>query len=80
MLLILIIVHSKFVYFQSKTFNCLCHAGVKKSLVREPETSKISIRTSKYFHPMLDGQVRKYSAGLYFLECPVLFSNRTSKN
>ena len=29
---------------------------------------------------MSDGQVKKYSARLYFLECPVLFGNRTSKN
>ena len=29
---------------------------------------------------MSDGQVKKYSASLYFLECPVLFGNRTSKN
>ena len=33
-------------------------AGVKKSLVLEPGTSKISIRTSIYFHPMSDGQVK----------------------
>ena len=33
--------------------------GVKKSLVLEPGTSKISIRTSIYFHPMSDGQVKK---------------------
>ena len=31
----------------------------KKSLVLEPGTSKISIRTSIYFHPMSDGQVKK---------------------
>ena len=55
-------------------------SGVKKSLVQEPGTSKISIRTSISFHPMSDGQVRKYSAGLYFHECTVLFGNRTSKN
>ena len=35
------------------------HAGVKKSLVLEPGTSKISIRRSVYFHPMSDGQVKK---------------------
>ena len=29
---------------------------------------------------MSDGQVRKYRARLYFLECPVLFCNKTSKN
>ena len=29
---------------------------------------------------MLDGQVRKYSARLYFYECPALFGNRTSRN
>ena len=29
---------------------------------------------------MSDGQVKKYSAGLYFLECPALFGNRTSKD
>ena len=45
-----------------------------------PGTSKISIRTSIHFHPMSDGQVKKYSAGLYFLECPALFGKRTSKN
>ena len=54
--------------------------GVKKSLVLEPGTSKISIRTSKNFHPMSDGQVKKYSGRLYFLESPALFGNRTSKN
>ena len=54
--------------------------GVKKSLVLEPGTSKISIRTSKYFHPMSDGQAKIYSARLYFLEWPELFGNRTSKN
>ena len=30
-----------------------------KSLVLEPGTSKISIRTSIYFHPMCNGQVKK---------------------
>ena len=51
-------------------------------LVQEPRTSKILIRTSIYFHPMSDGQVKKYSARLYmyFLECPALVGNRTSKN
>ena len=51
--------------------------GVKKSLVK---TSKNSIRTSICFHPMSDGQVKKYRARLYFLQCPALFGNRTSKN
>ena len=55
-------------------------AGVKKSLVLESGTSKISVRTSKYFHPMSDGQVKNYSIRLYFLECPALFCNRTSTN
>ena len=53
---------------------------MKKSLVLEPRTSKISIRTSIYFYPMSGGQVKKYSARLYYLECPMLFGNRTSKN
>ena len=53
--------------------------GVKRSLVLEPWTSKIEIRTSIYFHPVSDEQVKKYSARLYFLECPVLFGNWTSK-
>ena len=51
----------------------------KKSFVLEPGTSKISIRTSKDFHPMSDWQVKKYSGRLYFLESPALFGNRTSK-
>ena len=54
--------------------------GVKNSLVLEPETSKISVRTSKYFHPMPNRQVKNYSVRLYFLECPALFCNRTSTN
>ena len=29
---------------------------------------------------MSDGQVKKYSARFYFLECQALFGNRTSKN
>ena len=29
---------------------------------------------------MTDEQVKKYSARLYSLECPVLFGNKTSKN
>ena len=29
---------------------------------------------------MSDGQVKKYNARLYFLECLALFGNRTSKN
>ena len=29
---------------------------------------------------MSDGQVKKYSARSYCLECPALFGNRTSKN
>ena len=29
---------------------------------------------------MSDRQVKKYSARLYFFECPALFGNRTSKN
>ena len=53
---------------------------VKKSLVREPGTSKNSIRTGIYFRPMSGGQVKKYSARFYFLECPLLFGNRTIKN
>ena len=53
----------------------------KKSLFLEPGTSKISIRTSIYFHPMSNGQVKKYSTRLYFHECPqFFFCNRTSKN
>ena len=55
-------------------------SGVKKSHVREPGTSKISIRTCIYFHPMSDGHVKKYSERLYFLNRPALFGNRTSKN
>ena len=54
--------------------------GVKKSLVLEPGTSKISVSTSKYFHPMSDGQVKNYSISLYILECSALFCNRTSTN
>ena len=42
--------------------------------ILEHGTSKILIRT------MSDGQVKKYTAMLYFLECPALFGNRTSKN
>ena len=34
-------------------------SGVKKSLVLEHGTSKISIRTSIYFYPMSGGQVKK---------------------
>ena len=33
-------------------------AGVKKSLVQEPGTSKISIRTTIHFHPMSVRQVK----------------------
>ena len=55
-------------------------SGVKKSLVLEPGSRKISIRTSIYFHPISDGQVTKYSARLFFLDCQALFCNRTSKN
>ena len=29
---------------------------------------------------MFDGQVKKYSARSYFLECPALYGNRTSTN
>ena len=29
---------------------------------------------------MSGGQVKKYSVRLYYLECPMLFGNRTSKN
>ena len=36
---------------------------VKESLVLEPGTSKISIRTSIYFHPMSDGQVKNTVQG-----------------
>ena len=54
--------------------------GVKKSLVLEPGTSKISVRTSKCFHPMSDGQVKKYKILLYFIKCPALCCNRTSAN
>ena len=46
----------------------------KKSLVWEPGTSKISIRTSIYFLPMSDGQVKKYNARLYFFQCPALMA------
>ena len=37
----------------------LVKSGVKKLLVLEPGTSKISIRKSKNFHPMSDRQVKK---------------------
>ena len=40
--------------------------GVKKSLALEPGTSKISIRTSIYFYPMSDGQVKN-------IQCKVIF-------
>ena len=52
----------------------------EKSLVLEPGTSKISIRTSINFHAMSGGRVNKYSAKLYLLKCLVLFCNRTSNN
>ena len=42
------------------------YTGVKNSLVLEPGTSKISIRTSIYFHPMSDGQVN-------IIQCQVIF-------
>ena len=48
--------------------------GLKKSLVLEPGTSKISIRTSIYFHPMSHEQVKKIQCkDIYFLEYPALF-------
>ena len=37
---------------------CNTYQGVKELLVWEPGTSKISIRTSKYFHPMPHRQVK----------------------
>ena len=37
---------------------CKSNTGVKKSLVLEPGTSKISGRTSIYFHSMSGGQVK----------------------
>ena len=49
---------------------CVYITGVKPSLVQEPRTSKISIRTIIHFHPMSNGQVIEYSAWLYVLECP----------
>ena len=53
------------------------HTVVKNLLVLDPGTSQISIRTSKYCHPM-SIKVKKYRS--YFIECPALFCNRTSKN
>ena len=50
----------------------------KYSLVLVPGTSKISTKTSIYFHQMSDRQVKKCSARLCFLESPALFGNRTS--
>ena len=41
----------------------------KKYPVQVPGTRFISVRTSKYFHQMSDGQVKKYGSRLYFLEC-----------
>ena len=41
----------------SRKYN-LALSGVKKSLVLEPGTSKISGRTSIYFHPMSSRQVK----------------------
>ena len=41
-------------------------SGVKKSLVLEPGTCKISIRTSIYFHPMSEGQIK-------YIQCKVIF-------
>ena len=57
---LLMLMHST--YMIQCTFVC---AGVKKSLVMEPETSWISGRTSIYFHPMSGGQV-KNSVQVYF--------------
>ena len=46
-------------------------AGVKKSLVIESETSKISIRTSIYFHPMSNGQIKNIQCQVI---CPLMVS------
>ena len=46
------------VIFTYKNAMICRQAGVKKSLVLEPGTSKISGRTSIYFHPMSGGQVK----------------------
>ena len=62
---------------------CFCkplNVGNNNLLVLEPGTSKISVRTSKYFHPMSDGKVKRYSIWLYLIECPALFYKRTSTN
>ena len=55
--------------------------GVKKSLVLEPGTSKISGRTSIYFHSMSGGQV-KNSVQVYLTKyiSDKLIDFRTSKN
>ena len=46
---------------------CVCvYVGVKKSLVLEPGTSRISTRTSIYFHPMSDATSKK-------IQCKVIF-------
>ena len=44
---------------------CKTYTGVKKSLVLEPGTSKISGRTRIYFHPMSGGRSKKFSASLF---------------
>ena len=44
---------------------------------QEPETSKISIRTSI---SSIVGRKKEMQCKVIFHECPVLFGNRTSKN
>ena len=53
--------------------------GIKKSLVQEPGISKISIRTSKYFYPISDGQVKNTVQGYIFLNAQH-YLDKTSKN
>ena len=51
-------IHTKTLTTGQHSVNLNTNAGVKKSLFLEPGTSKISGRTSIYFHSMSSGQVK----------------------
>ena len=53
-------------------------SGVKIAHVLSPGQVKFQSEQANILNPMSDGQVKKYSVRLYFLECPSLFGDRTS--
>ena len=65
--------------FTFQSWQVCVFSEVKKSLVLEQGTSKISIRTSTYFHPMSDGQVKQIQCDVLLLWMPSVILQHVDK-